>query len=76
MFNIRLPVPRLSVSWDITVVVEYLRRCPSEGLSILDLGRKVVTLMALANASRCSVLVALDRLVDTLRGPVYSSQVD
>ena len=61
MFNIRSPVPRLSASWDITVVVEYLRSCPSEGLSILGLGRKVVALMALANASRCSDLVALDR---------------
>ena len=65
MFNIRPSVPHLSASWDIEIVVEYLRSCPSDGLSILDLGRKVVTLMALANASRCSDLVALDR--DNLR---------
>ena len=61
MFNARPPAPRLSVSWDVAVVVEYFRSCPSEGLSTLELGRKVATLMALANASRCSDLAALDR---------------
>ena len=61
MFNARPPAPRYSGSWDVAIVVEYLRSCPSESLSILELGKKVVTLMALANASRCSDLAALDR---------------
>ena len=61
MFNTRPPAPRYSGSWDVAIVVEYLRSCPSESLSILELGKKVVTLMALANASRCSDLAALDR---------------
>jgi len=61
MFNARLPTPRLSKSWDVAVVVEYLRSISSENLSILDLGKKVVTLIVLANASRCSDLAALDR---------------
>ena len=61
MFNARPPAPRYSGSWDVAIVVEYLRSCPSESLSILELGKKVITLMALANASRCSDLAALDR---------------
>ena len=61
MFNARPPAPRYSGSWDVAIVVEYLRSCPSESLSILELGKKVVTLMALANASRCLDLAALDR---------------
>ena len=32
------------------MVVQYLRNCPSEDLPISELGKKVVTLMALANA--------------------------
>ena len=61
MFIARPPAPRYSGSWDVAIVVEYLRSCPSESLLILELGKKVVTLMALANASRCSDLAALDR---------------
>ena len=61
MFNARPPAPRYSGSWDVAIVVEYLKSCPSENLSILYLGKKVVTLMALANANRCSDLAALDR---------------
>ena len=41
--------------------MEYLRTCCKEELSVLDLGKNVVTLMALANANRCSDLAALDR---------------
>jgi len=42
-------------------VVDYLRSCPSEDLSTLKLGRKVATLLALANAGRCLDLAALNR---------------
>ena len=61
MFNARPPAPHYSESWNVAMVVQYLRNCPSEGLPIAELGKKVVTLMALANASRRSDLAALDR---------------
>ena len=61
MFNARPPAPRYSESWNVAMVVQYLRNCPSEGLPIAELGKKVVTLMVLANASRCYDLAALDR---------------
>ena len=32
MFNARPPAPRYSGSWDVAIVVEYLRSCPSESL--------------------------------------------
>ena len=61
IFNSRPSAPRYNGTWDVSTVVEYLRSCCTDELSILDLGRKVVTLMALANADRCSDLAALDR---------------
>ena len=61
MFNSGPPTPHYNESWDVAMVVRYLRNCPSEELSIADLSKKVVTLMALANASRCLDLAALDR---------------
>jgi len=47
MFNTRPPVPRYNESWDVSLAVEYLRTCCKEELSVLDLGKKVVTFMAL-----------------------------
>ena len=61
IFNSRPPAPSYNGAWDVSTVVEYLRSCCTDELSILDLGRKVVTLMALANEDRCSDLAALDR---------------
>ena len=60
MFNTRPPVPRYNGAWDVTPVVQSLRRS-SEGLTTLQLSKKVVTLLALSNADRCSDLAALDR---------------
>ena len=60
MFNTRPPVPRYNGAWDITPVVQSLRRS-SEGLTTLQLSKKVVTLLALSNADRYSDLAALDR---------------
>ena len=60
MFNKRPPVPRYTGSWKVTSVVESLKRS-SEELTLLQLSKKVVTLMALSNADRCSDLAALDR---------------
>ena len=60
MFNERPPVPCYAGSWEVTPVVEPLRRS-SEELTLLQLSKKVLTLMALSNADRCSDLAALDR---------------
>ena len=43
------------------MVVEFLRNHQSADLTIPELGKKVVTLMALANADGCSDLAALNR---------------
>ena len=61
MFNTRPPAPRYSGLWNVSVVVEFLRNHHSADLTIPELGKKVVTLMALANADRCFDLAALDR---------------
>ena len=60
MFNTRPPVPRYNGAWDVTPVVQSLRGS-SEGLTTLQLSKKVVTLMVLSNADRCSDLAALDQ---------------
>ena len=49
MFNERSPVPRYTGSWEVTPVVESLKRS-SEKLTLLQLSKKVVILMALSNA--------------------------
>ena len=49
MFNARLPTPRYNNSWEVTPVVDFLRSL-SENLALLQLSKKVVTLMALSNA--------------------------
>ena len=59
MFNSRPPAPCYSHSWEVTPVINSFRG-PSEQLSLLQLSKKVVTLMALCNADRCSDLAALD----------------
>ncbi|XP_065918390.1 uncharacterized protein [Dysidea avara] len=60
MFNARPPVPRYSHSWEVMPIIDFLRGS-SDQLSLLQLSKKVVTLMALCNADRCSDLAALDR---------------
>ena len=57
MFNEWPPFPRYTGSWEVTPV---LRRS-SEGLTLLQLSKKVVTLLALSNADQCSGLAALDQ---------------
>ena len=61
MFNLRPPSPRYSYSWDVRVVVNFLRNYKSADLSNLELAKKTVMLLALVNADRCSDLAALDR---------------
>ena len=60
MYNARPLTPRYSSSRDVTPVVESLRGS-STRLTLLQLAKKVVTLMALSNADRSSDLADLDR---------------
>ena len=61
IFNSRPPAPRYSVTWDVDVVLQYLRGLPqNEDLSFQALSHMVAMLMALANADRCSDLASLD----------------
>ena len=61
VFNSRPPVPKYSSTWDVDKVLVYIRNLPpNEELSLTLLSHKLVMLMALANADRCSDLAALD----------------
>ena len=61
VFNSRPPTPRYSATWDVDVVLTYLRGLPANPeLSFQNLSHKLAMLMALSNADRCSDLVALD----------------
>ena len=53
--------PRYTTTWDVGVVLKYLRESPdNHELTFQQLTHKLVMLMALANADRCSDLAALD----------------
>ena len=60
VFNSHPPAPRYSVTWDVDVVLSYLKSLPiNSELSFQALSHKLAMLMALANADRCSDLAAL-----------------
>ena len=61
IFNIRPPLPRYSQSWNVSMVINFLSNYKSADLSVFQLAKKAVTLLALVNADRCSDLAALDR---------------
>ena len=53
IFNCRPPAPKYSFTWDVDIVLSYIRDLPSnEDLSFQLLSHKVAMLMALANADR------------------------
>ncbi|MCG8621291.1 MAG: hypothetical protein MJE68_04705, partial [Proteobacteria bacterium] len=61
VFNIHSPAPKYAVTWDVDVVLLYLRSLPdNQKVSFQLLSHKLAMLMALANADRCSDLAALD----------------
>ena len=60
IFNIRPPLPRYSQSWNVSMVINFLSNYKSADLSVFQLAKKAVTLLALVNADRCSDLAALD----------------
>ena len=57
VFNLRPPKARYSHTWDVTVVLDYLRTLgPNEGLSLKKLTMKLVVLTALTSGQRCQTL--------------------
>ena len=69
VFNIRPPAPKYAVTWDVDVVLSYLRSLPdNQKVSFQLLSHKLAMLMALANADRCSDLAALDLNHRTFQG--------
>ena len=61
VFNCRPPVPKYSCTWDVDIVLSYLKDLPdNESLLFQLLLHKVAMLMALSNADRCSDMAALD----------------
>ena len=60
VFNCRPPVPKYSCTWDVDIVLSYLKDLPdNESLPFQLLSHKVAMLMVLSNADRCSDLAAL-----------------
>ena len=69
VFNCCSPAPKYSTTWDVDVVLYYLRTLPdNDNLSFQSLSHKVAILMALANADRCSDLAALDLGYQSFQG--------
>ena len=69
VFNICPPAPKYAVTWDVDVVLSYLRSLPdNQKVSFQLLSHKLAMLMALANADRCSDLAALDLNHCTFQG--------
>ena len=75
IYNKRPPQPRYTSTWDVQVVLQHLRGWGNNAsLGRKQLSLKLVMLMALANASRCSELHALDieRMRFSERGVTFS----
>ena len=61
MFNQRPPVPRYQEVWDVALVLKYIEDGPPNSkLTLKELSKQLVTLLALCNASRASDIQALD----------------
>ena len=61
IFNSRLPMPGYVTTWDVDTVIKYLGELgPNEKLTLKQLNKKLVVLLALASAERGSELIAHD----------------
>ena len=61
IYNQRPPQPRYSSTWDVKVVLDHIKSWGyTRGLPLKKLTLKLAMLLALANASRCSELDALE----------------
>ena len=71
VFNLRPPRPRYRATWDVTVVLNYLRSLgPNESLTLKNLTMKLVTLISLISGQRCQTLalINLDNAYPTAQG--------
>lgn len=63
VFNLRPSKPRYSYIWDVSMVLNLLRKLsPARELSLLLLGAKLLTLCALVTGHRCQTFQAMDIL--------------
>jgi len=61
VYNSRPPAPRYSTTWDVNVILSHITTLPDNtDLDLKLLSYKLVMLLALTNADRCSDLAALD----------------
>ena len=61
VFNMRPTVSKYKETWDVNVVLHYLRKLsPAKNLSLKQLTLKLVCLLALLSAGRCQTLQLLD----------------
>ena len=71
IFNLRPPFPRYVQTWDVSVVLHYLKfLLPAPLLSIKNLTLKLVMLMALVSLSRANLLHKLTCVLECLKGMV------
>ena len=71
VFNRKPPQPRYNETWDVNQVLEELKTWPDNiNLSLKDLTLKLVMLMALVTAARCSELHKLNPCVMVDKGEV------
>lgn len=61
IFEIKPNLPRYNCTWNVDKVLLYLKTLsPLEDLSLLQLSRKLVTLLALGTGQRCQTLYLMD----------------
>ena len=59
VFNLRPSLPKYSVTWDVTVVLSYLRSLPLNDIHLKNLSLKLVMLLALLAGQRVQTLKCL-----------------
>ena len=61
VFNIRPSLPRYSYTWDVNIVLRYIKSLgPNNEMSLKQLTIKLVTLVALLSGQRCQTISMLD----------------
>ena len=61
VFNLRPSCPRYTCIWDVSTVLNFLRKCsPARDLSLQNLSAKLLTLCALVTGHRCQSFHAMD----------------
>lgn len=74
LYNVNPPKPKYRVTWDVSVVLAYIRTLyPLEALSLKDLTFRLVMLLALTTAQRAQTLVSLslDHMQDITVGCIF-----